>query len=43
MDTTAAFDDFGYVIRYPLEPMIADFIADVRAGRTGSPSCRGES
>jgi nucleoside-diphosphate-sugar epimerase len=38
MDTTAAFDDFGFVLRYPLDPMIADFIADVRAGRTGSRS-----
>ena len=43
MDTMAAFDDFGFVLRYLLDPMIADFIADVRAGRTGSPSCRGES
>lgn len=38
MVATAASEDFGSVIRYPLEPMITDFIADVRAGRTGSPS-----
>jgi nucleoside-diphosphate-sugar epimerase len=43
MDTTAAAEDLEAVIRYPLEPMIADFIADVRGRRTGSPSCRGES
>jgi nucleoside-diphosphate-sugar epimerase len=39
MDTTAAFDDFGFLLRYPLDPMIADFIADLRAGKTGSPPC----
>jgi UDP-glucose 4-epimerase len=35
MDATAAGENFGYVPRYPLDAMIADFIADVRAGRAG--------
>jgi UDP-glucose 4-epimerase len=35
MDTTAASEDFGYAVRYPLEAMVADFIAEVRAGRAG--------
>jgi nucleoside-diphosphate-sugar epimerase len=33
MDATAAAEDFGYVPRYPLDAMVADFIADVQAGR----------
>jgi nucleoside-diphosphate-sugar epimerase len=37
MDTTAAAEDFGYVSRYPLDAMVADFIAEVRAGRAGIP------
>lgn len=35
MDTTAASEDFGYATRYPLDNMVADFIAEVRAGRAG--------
>ncbi len=35
MDTTASSEDFGYAVRYPLEAMVADFIAEVRAGRGG--------
>ena len=35
MDTTAASEDFGYTVRYPLDAMVADFIAEVRAGRAG--------
>jgi len=35
MDTTAASEDFGYIVRYPLEAMVADLIAEVRAGRAG--------
>jgi nucleoside-diphosphate-sugar epimerase len=35
MDTRAATEDFGYSIRYPLDAMVADFIAEVRAGRAG--------
>ena len=35
MDTGAAFEDFECIIRYPLGPMVADFIADVRAGTAG--------
>ena len=33
MDNTAASEDFGYVVRYPLDALVADFIAEVRAGR----------
>jgi nucleoside-diphosphate-sugar epimerase len=35
MEATAAAEDFGYVPRYPLDATVADFIADVRAGRAG--------
>jgi nucleoside-diphosphate-sugar epimerase len=35
MDTTAAAEDFGYAVRYPLDAMVADFIGEVRAGRAG--------
>jgi UDP-glucose 4-epimerase len=35
MDSTAATEDFGYVTRYELDAMIADFIAEVQAGRAG--------
>jgi len=35
MDTTAASEDFSYALRYPLQPMVADFVAEVRAGRAG--------
>jgi len=35
MDITAASEDFGYTVRYPLDAMVADFIAEVRAGRAG--------
>ncbi len=35
MDSTAAAEDFAYVTRYTLDPMVADFIAEVRAGRAG--------
>jgi nucleoside-diphosphate-sugar epimerase len=35
MDTTAAAEDFGYAVQYPLDAMVADFIAEVRAGRAG--------
>ena len=34
MDATSAAEDFDYVSRYPLDAMVADFIAEVRAGRT---------
>lgn len=34
MDNEAASEDFGFVLRYPLDTMVADFIAEVRAGRT---------
>jgi len=37
MDGAAASEDFGYVLRYPLDVMVADFIADVRAGKAGKP------
>ncbi|MFI5341523.1 MAG: NAD-dependent epimerase/dehydratase family protein, partial [Candidatus Methylomirabilales bacterium] len=33
MDTTAASEDFGYTLRYPLEAMVVDFIGEVRAGK----------
>jgi hypothetical protein len=33
MDKTAASEDFGHVVRYPLDVLVADFIAEVRAGR----------
>jgi nucleoside-diphosphate-sugar epimerase len=35
MDSTAAAEDFGYATRYTLDAMVADFIAEVRAGRAG--------
>jgi nucleoside-diphosphate-sugar epimerase len=35
MDSTAAAEDFGYATRYTLDAMVADFIADVQAGRAG--------
>ena len=35
MDNTAASEDFGYALRYPLDAMVADFIAEVRKGRAG--------
>lgn len=35
MDSTAAAEDFGYVSRYTLDAMVADFIGEVRAGRAG--------
>jgi nucleoside-diphosphate-sugar epimerase len=35
MDNTAASEDFGHVVRYPLDAMVADFIAEVRAARAG--------
>lgn len=35
MDSTAAAEDFGYVPRYTLDAMVADFIGEVRAGRAG--------
>lgn len=35
MDNTAASEDFGYVVRYPLDALVADFIAEVRAGKAG--------
>ena len=37
MDGAAASEGFGYVLCYPLDVMVADFIADVRAGRGGYP------
>jgi hypothetical protein len=36
MDTTAASEDFAYTLRYPLEAMVADFIAEVRQGGPGT-------
>lgn len=33
MDTTAACEDFGYTLRYPLEVMVVNFIKEVRAGK----------
>ena len=35
MDSTAASEDFGYRVRYPLDAMVADFIAEVRRASTG--------
>jgi nucleoside-diphosphate-sugar epimerase len=35
MDTTAASEDFGYLPRYPLDAMVADLIAEVRAWGAG--------
>jgi threonine 3-dehydrogenase len=35
MDSTAAAEDFDYVVRYPPDAMVADFIAEVQAGRSG--------
>jgi threonine 3-dehydrogenase len=35
MDNGAASEDFGYTVRYPLEAMVADFIAEVQTGRRG--------
>jgi nucleoside-diphosphate-sugar epimerase len=35
MDTAAAAKDFGYAPRYPLDDMVADFIAEVHAGKAG--------
>jgi nucleoside-diphosphate-sugar epimerase len=35
LDSTAAAEDFGYAPRFPLDAMVADFIAEVRAGRAG--------
>ncbi|OGB93689.1 MAG: hypothetical protein A2Z31_04865 [candidate division NC10 bacterium RBG_16_65_8] len=35
MDRTSAAEDFGYVSRYPLDAMVADFIAEVQAKGTG--------
>ena len=35
MDTTAAKEDFGYIARFALDTMVADFVAEVRAGRAG--------
>lgn len=35
MDSTAAAEDFGYTTHYTVDAMVADFIAEVRAGRTG--------
>jgi hypothetical protein len=35
MDTTAASEDFGYALRYPLDAMVADFLAEVWAGKAG--------
>jgi UDP-glucose 4-epimerase len=32
MDNAAAAEDFGYISGYPLDAMVADFIAEVRAG-----------
>ena len=34
MDTTAASEDFGYVLRYPLDAMVADFLVEARLGST---------
>jgi nucleoside-diphosphate-sugar epimerase len=35
MDSAAASEDFGYALGYPLDAMIADFMADVRTGKAG--------
>jgi nucleoside-diphosphate-sugar epimerase len=35
MDTTAASEDFGYTLRYPLAAMVVDFIGEVQAGKGG--------
>jgi nucleoside-diphosphate-sugar epimerase len=35
MDSTAAAEAFDYTTRYTLDAMVADFIAEVRAGRAG--------
>jgi nucleoside-diphosphate-sugar epimerase len=35
MDNAAASEDFGYALRYPLDAMVADFMADVRTGKAG--------
>ena len=35
MDTAAASADFGYALRFPLDAMVSDFIAEIRAGRAG--------
>jgi nucleoside-diphosphate-sugar epimerase len=35
MDTAAAAEDFACAPRYPLDAMVGDFIADVRAGKAG--------
>lgn len=35
MDGAAAAEDFGYALRYPLDALVADFIAEVQAGRAG--------
>ena len=35
MDNAAAFEDFGHVVDYPLDAMVADFISEVRAGKAG--------
>lgn len=35
LDNTAAREDFGWQVRYPLDRMTEDFIQEVRAGRAG--------
>jgi nucleoside-diphosphate-sugar epimerase len=35
MDITAAGEDFGHILQYPLDAMVADFVAEVRAGKGG--------
>jgi hypothetical protein len=35
MDTAPAAEDFGYVSRYRLDAMVADFIGEVQAGKAG--------
>jgi nucleoside-diphosphate-sugar epimerase len=37
MDSSAAAEDFGYATHYTLDAMVADFIAEVQAGRAGEP------
>jgi nucleoside-diphosphate-sugar epimerase len=37
MDTTAASEDFGYLLRYPLDAMVADFLVEARTGSTERP------
>jgi nucleoside-diphosphate-sugar epimerase len=36
VDTTPAFEDFGFQPRYLLDEMVVDFIEEVRRGRGGT-------